>query len=425
MGLFVSLLEWNRFVTPASLPNEPARLSLPYRGLAPFLRMSIAGIDMRPLTQAMLAKAGDYPDDADFWMSLATLSMATGYRDPGLSIQGQALELSRIYRIAAAEQPPRLTILLLMTDGDLAANTPLDCLLENSDIELIQYYLSPQHWFEAPLPDHDVVMVAMGESDDNREMLNALDELLPTWPRPVLNLSSAIPNVGRVRASELLQGVPGLLMPPTFAIARAQLAAIAAGQQTLTDELGDCEFPIIIRPVGSHGGHDLERIANAAELAAYLQRVPVDALFVSRFIDYSGQDGQFRKARIALVAGEPYVCHMAVSSHWMVHYVNAGMYEEAAKREEEGRFMDDFPAFVARHRAALDAIAQRAGLDYVCIDCAETQDGQLLVFEIDHAMVVHAMDLESMFPYKQAHIAKVRDAFRLMAMRKAGWPRGL
>ena len=88
------------------------------------------------------------------------------------------------------------------------------------------------------------------------------------------------------------------------------------------------------------------------------------------------------------------------------------MYEEAWKREEEARFMACFDVFAQRHRAALAAIWQRTQLDYLCIDCAETPDGGLLVFEIDHAMVVHAMDSEAMFPYKQVHMLKVKAAFR-------------
>lgn len=74
--------------------------------------------------------------------------------------------------------------------------------------------------------------------------------------------------------------------------------------------------------------------------------------------------------------------------------------------------MQDFDTFAERHRLALLAIYQRTHLEYICIDCAETLDGQLLVFEIDHAMVVHAMDPEDLFPYKQEHIRKLQHAFR-------------
>ena len=115
---------------------------------------------------------------------------------------------------------------------------------------------------------------------------------------------------------------------------------------------------------------------------------------------------------LPMIDGEPFACHMGVSSHWMVHYVNAGMYDDAAKREEEARFMDGFAEFARRHQQALTAIHERNRLDYICIDYAETTDGRLLIFKADHCMVTHAMDPEDLFPYKQVHMLKVKNAFR-------------
>jgi hypothetical protein len=106
---------------------------------------------------------------------------------------------------------------------------------------------------------------------------------------------------------------------------------------------------------------------------------------------------------------------MAISEHWMVHYLNAGMYESAEKRDEEARFMARFDEdFARRHEAALRAVCERVGLDYFGLDCAETPDGELLIFESDVAMIVHAMDSPDMFPYKQQQMRKVFAAFREM-----------
>jgi glutathione synthase/RimK-type ligase-like ATP-grasp enzyme len=103
----------------------------------------------------------------------------------------------------------------------------------------------------------------------------------------------------------------------------------------------------------------------------------------------------------------------------MIHYLNARMYEDPQRRAEEARFLDDFPAFAARHATALKAIAERTGLDYLGIDCAETREGELLVFEIDPAMVIHAMDLEEVFPNKQIHMLKVKNALRDLLLRRS------
>lgn len=374
--------------------------------------MSIAGTDLLPVGQEMLAKAGDNPDDANLWMNLSIAMLCLGQRDIGLSIQDQALSLSRIYYLPASEQPAKFRLLMLMVPGDLSANTPLECLLENCDIDLIFYYASPDTPLAYPIPEHDALIIGISESDENRDLLASLQKALANWPKPVINAPQHIPKTGREAASILLQNAPGLLIPPTLRASRAVLEAIAFGNSNLPDTFADCDFPIILRPVGSHAGRDLDKINSPQEIASYLSRVNETEFYLSRFIDYSGEDGLFRKMRIALIDGVPFACHMGVSSNWMIHYVNAGMYEEDQKRTEEAIFMAQFDDFARRHHSALDAIYRRTKLDYLCIDCAETRDGQLFVFEIDHAMVVHAMDPEDMFPYKQHHMRKVQTAFR-------------
>lgn len=77
--------------------------------------------------------------------------------------------------------------------------------------------------------------------------------------------------------------------------------------------------------------------------------------------------------------------------------------------------------FAQRHAQAFQAINARMGLDYVAMDCAETADGKLLLFEVDTAMVVHALDPVDLFPYKQPVMKKLFDAFRQMLVdRHAG-----
>lgn len=386
--------------------------------------MSIAGTDLLPIGQEMLAKAERDVDDANLWMDLSIVMQCLGQRDIGLAIQAQALEMKRVYHIAASEQPAKLRLLMLMVPGDIAANTPLECLLENGDIDLIFYYVSPNAPLALPIPEHDALIVAMSESDENCKILASLEHSLAQWSKPVINAPQNIPATGRNTASMLLQNAPGLLMPPTLRTSRQVLQAIATGNVCLTGQFEGCYFPIIVRPVGSQAGRDLDKINCAEEIAAYLAKVDGAEFFVSRFIDYSGNDGLFRKFRVVLIDGEAFACHMAVSSDWMVHYVNAGMYEDAQKRAEEAFFMEHFGDFAQRHRLALDAIYRRTKLDYLCIDCAETREGQLLVFEIDHTMVVHAMDPDDLFPYKQYHMQKVQNAFRDFLFRlTSGLPR--
>jgi len=360
----------------------------------------------------MLERAGQYPDDAELWLNLSIVVQCFGQREIGLSIQSLALQQKRIFLLAAALQPAKLRLLMLCVPGDISENTPLDCLLENCDVDLIYYYVSPNDPLALPVPEHDALFVAICESDGNREVLASLEQSLAHWPHPVINKPRFIPRTGREAASKLLQDAPGLLIPPTLNAHRSVLLDIAAGNVQLSDQFADCELPVIVRPVGSHAGRNLNKIERHEELVDYLSKVEDEEFFLSPFIDYSGKDGLFRKFRVVLIDGQSYASHMGVSSNWMIHYVNAGMYEDAQKRSEEAGFMEHFGDFAQRHRPALDAIYQRTEMDYLCIDCAETRDGRLLIFEIDHTMVVHAMDPETMFPYKQHHMQKVKTAFR-------------
>jgi glutathione synthase/RimK-type ligase-like ATP-grasp enzyme len=387
------------------------RSATAFLGLAPFLQLSIACGDLQHVAQELLKQASQDEENAVLWMNLSTAFFSISQRPLGLAIQQQALLLQRQFHLPASLQPARCHVLMLMAPGDLAENTPLDCLLESGAVDLTLYYATPEAPLPPELPVHDALLVGLSDTDKNRPILKVLESLLATWDKPVINLPQYIPNVERRTASVLLQGVPGLMMPLTHQVARENLEEVAHGALRLTELREDCPFPIILRPVGSHAGRDLERIDDAPGIASYLAAVPDSEFYLSRFIDYSGADGQFRKYRIALIAGQPFACHMAISSHWMIHYVNAGMYVDSGKRAEEAAFMADFGAFARRHQTALNAIFQRCGLDYICIDCAESPEGELLIFEVDHAMVVHAMDPEDMFPYKLVHMLKVRKAF--------------
>ncbi len=137
--------------------------------------------------------------------------------------------------------------------------------------------------------------------------------------------------------------------------------------------------------------------------------------YLAPFVGYRSGDGLFRKARVAIIEGRPFVCHMAISQHWMIYYLKADMRNDAAKRAEVARFMANFDSkFGHRHAAAFAAIAERSGLEYLPIDCAETPDGKPLVFEIGTAMIVHSMHPPDLFPYKRPQMEKVFNAFQAM-----------
>ena len=390
-------------VLPDIAPARPPSLM----GLAALARMVFEGRDIAPVWARLIQQATSDRDDASAMLDLATLAILTGDMQGGLNLQAQALQRQQLYRRAAASPKP-LHLLAITAPGDMMANTPLDFLIEGANVELTTLYIVPGVGLPAELPDHDLAFLAIGESEANYPLLRALEPILPGWPRPLLNNNPGrIAGLTRDGVCDLVEGVPGLLAPRAHRVDRHALAAWRG-------------FPIIARPIGSHAGAGLSRFEGADEVAAYLVEQAAERFYVSPFIDYAGPDGLFRKQRIALIDGRPFLCHHAVSAHWMVHYMNAAMLDCPENRAEEALTMHNFDQdFAVRHKVAFDALAARIGLDYFAIDCGETKDGRLLLFEADVAMIVHDMDPPDLFPYKKPQMRKVMDAFEAMLRGRA------
>lgn len=387
----------------------------PLIGVAPLMRRAFLNEDLTPLGAALLARAQENQTDAHAYLDCSTVLQLSGQRDIALAVQAQAIEMQALYSLPARQPGPGLRLLVIMGPGDLMANTPIEFLLEDSDVSLDLLYLTLDSAWPETVPDHDVMMVAVAESEANQPLLQHLAEFVADWPRPVINLPEHIAVLSRDGVCAALQHIPKVDMPITARADRSALQALAAGTTTVDALLPQDDFPLIVRPVGSHAGTNLEKMTCSGDLVNYLALVDAERFYISRFVDYRSADGLFRKYRIALIEGRPFVCHFAMSSHWMIHYLNAGMNESAEKRAEEADCMAHFDEeFAVRHATALQAIHQRMKLPYLGIDCAETRSGDLLIFEIDNAMIVHAMDDEDMYPYKKPAMQKVFSAFRQM-----------
>jgi glutathione synthase/RimK-type ligase-like ATP-grasp enzyme len=393
----------------------------PLIGAAALMRCAFRNENLRPIGEMLLARAQSNPDDANAWLDASFVVQLLGQREIGLEVQRQALAISTLYRLPAPAQATTLNLLVLMGPGDFMANTPIEFLLETSDIAATVQYVTPDLPFPEQVPEHDVLFVAIAQSDANAPLLVDVMQMLGAWPRPVVNHAAAIAHLSRDGAYARLAGSPGVLMPRTARVERDQALRIVQDWALVDALLPDAGGgPLIVRPLDSHAGTNLERVAGAAALGTYLAAQPAEHFYLAPFIDYSGIDGQFRKYRVVLIEGVPYVCHMAVSSHWMVHYLNAGMDDSQAKRDEEAHAMAEFEqGFALRHAGALAEINQRIGLPYLGIDCAETRDGRLLIFEVDNAMVVHAMDDPARYPYKRPIMDKAFAAFSALLHRAA------
>jgi len=395
------------------MTDAPPIAPAPLLGTAELTRRAYRVGDLTAEWQALVARTDADANDAGAWMDMATCLHTVGQREKALAVQGLALQLNRWYRIRfGAGTGPR--VLAFVTPGDLMANTPLDFLLTGSDADLVLYFVDTTTALPQNVPDHDIAVVAVGQSDANAPLLFVLENWLRGWPRPVIN-----GNAGRIAAlsrdgvAASLATETSVFAAPTTRAGREALLRVAKGEVPLTALMSALAYPIILRPLDTHAGQGMEKLDDVTAVGDYLARHPDPSFFVVPFVDYSAPDGFFRKHRIAIIDGRPYASHLAVSTHWMLHYLSAGMTEDAGKRAQEARWMETFDDdFAVRHKAAFEALAAKLQLDYVVIDSGETKDGRLLLFEADVAMIVHDMDSEEIFPYKKPAMRKLFAAFQ-------------
>jgi glutathione synthase/RimK-type ligase-like ATP-grasp enzyme len=340
-------------------------------------------------------------------LGLYELLQIKGEPRAALEHQHRALAQQRLFTHVAPRQGR--SVLVLCAPGDWQANVPVDFLFDRATTSVYKLYLlDATHMYEDKAPAADVIFNAIAESDDAVRYLALASEFIEKSDRPFLNSPSHVLRVGRRQLPSTLAGVDCVVAPIT------ELTREAVGLTALP-----FAYPVIVRPVGSHAGHHLERVESSDQLESYAARVDAPAFFVSPFIDYSSGDGLFRKYRIVFVDGEPYPVHLAISPNWMIHYYNAPMAENEWMRQEEALFLSDPKSIFQGHlESALYGVAKAVGLEYFGIDCAVDKDGRLLIFEADPAMLVHTTDPVDLYPYKHEYVPRIFRAIEQMIDRR-------
>jgi glutathione synthase/RimK-type ligase-like ATP-grasp enzyme len=334
------------------------------------------------------------PDNIVANLGLYEAYQINGDRTQALEHQLRALAQQRLFLDQPAP-PGAPTVLLAATPGDWQANVPIEFLYGALPFGFLKFYVFDN---ETPpearrLPPFDIAFNLVAHSERSGPTLDLLEKWLPTLDRPFLNSPARVQRLSRDGVARDFADLEDAFVPATQRVRRANIAVTA---------------PVVIRPVGSQAGAAFSRVETAAELDAYLAATSGDEFYVMPFVDYRLKDGYFRKYRIIFVGGVPYPQHLAISQNWMVHYYNALNAQEQWIRDEEERFLADIAnVFDGPRRRALDEIARRVGLDYFGIDCSVLDDGRVLIFEIDPAMIVHVRDPIELYPYKHKYVPRI------------------
>jgi glutathione synthase/RimK-type ligase-like ATP-grasp enzyme len=330
-------------------------------------------------------------------------------RDVPRALEHQRRMLERQTLFVERAPQERRRLLVLLAPGDWQANVPIDFLIDPAVTTLVKLWIAdPAQAPPVELPACDAVFTAIAQSQPNTPYLRTAAAFVRKLQLPAINLPERIAATERVSVWEKLRAVPDVIVPLTRRVLRAELAN------------AQLDYPSVVRPLDSQGGADFEMLEDANELRAYLSRVAAPAFYTMPFVDYRSADGYYRKYRITVIDGHAFPFHLAISTQWMVHFYTSLMREHQWMRDEELRFLANFESvFPARLQRAMRGIACALGLEYFSIDCSIDAQGNLVVFEADPAMIIHAMDRTGMFSYRLPYARRIFEAFASLVDRRA------
>jgi len=356
--------------------------------------------EARRLAYALLRRE---PNSREAHLRLYEIEQMLGNTDAAIANLRRALTGSRIVTYPAKREPAAVRVLALYRVAPWEGNTPFELVVDEDRTTVHRLYIDEDDdevsLARIALPEFDVVLNAIAESDRARKVLRLAGSFAANLHKPVINPPRLVSELTRNQVPARFGGSKNVYTPGVFRVTGPQLIDRPVSMS------------VVVRPVGSQAGVGLAKVDNAQQMQAYVAANPADMYYAMPFVDYRSADGLYRKYRIMFVGRKPYAYHMAISPNWMIHYYNAPMAENAWMREEEARFLDDLGSvFSGRLAAALEEIAAAIPLTYFGIDCAVEPGGRLLLFEVDAAMLVHGTDDPELFGYKVAAFKSVQTA---------------
>ncbi|MDB5460776.1 MAG: repeat-containing protein YrrB [Caulobacteraceae bacterium] len=308
------------------------------------------------------------------------------------------------------ERAPRARANVLVLTTSDSGNVPHKYLLPLDRYTRIDWFIEyARDGQAAELPPYDLVFNIIGDPDYADATEAPVAAFLQQCDRRVLNDPARVARTRRDLLPALLSGIGGLAMPK---VARFEAAALAGRDLAAVVGFAGLTAPLLIRPIGSHGGRGL----TLARTALDLEEVGGGGgLYATEYLDFrSPADGLYRKYRIIFVDRKPYPYHLAIADQWLVHYHTAGMPGDAERQAEELRFLaDPRSALGDGAMAAVSAIGERLDLDYAGVDFSILPDGRVLVFEANATMLVHP-EGEGEFAYKNPFVERITAAFQAL-----------
>jgi Flp pilus assembly protein TadD len=352
------------------------------------------------------------PKDSESINWIGALKQSLGDDAGAQAAYAESARIQPLIRRPAAKQPAEFRVLALY--APFGGNTPTEYLFQDASFDTDTLALFAARDYDTAQLGQNIQLVInlVSDADQTAALLPLAADLVDRFGLPTINHPRRVAQTTRDAVATLLQGIPGCRIPQALRLKAGADCSEAALEAMLPFASA------LARPVGTHGGDDFEKAEDVAALSAFLSQRADHDHYLIEYIDYLSADGQFRKYRFIFIGDEILPYHLCIGRDWKLHHINTDMAHQPWMQQEEAAFLDNPTAvFGPRQFQALQAIRERIGLDYCGIDCALDPSGNVVVFEVNASMLVHARN--EGFLYKDPAVRRIKLAYDAMLRKLA------
>jgi tetratricopeptide (TPR) repeat protein len=356
------------------------------------------------------------PRDAESINWIGALRQSLGDQVGAQAAYAESARIQPLIKRPAAKQPAEFRVLALY--APFGGNTPTEYLFQDAFFDTDTLALFAAREYDTAMLGRNIQLVInlVSDADQTEALLPLAAELADRLNLPTINHPRRVQQTTRDAVASLLQGIPGCRIPQAMRL-KAQTERFEAA----LDAMLPFSSTVLVRPVGTHGGDNFEKVENVAALSAFLSQRSDQDHYLIEYVDYISADGLFRKYRFIFIDDQILPYHLCIGHDWKLHHINTDMAHQPWMQQEEAAFLNNFSAvFGPAQIQALHAIRKRVGLDYCGIDCGLDSNGNVVVFEVNASMLVHARN--EGFLYKTPAVERIKLAYDAM-LRKLARPR--
>jgi tetratricopeptide (TPR) repeat protein len=353
------------------------------------------------------------PQDAESINWIGALRQTAGDDAAAQAAYAEAARIEPLIRRPAAKQPAEFRVLALY--APFGGNTPTEYLFQDAffDADTLSLFAGRDYDTATLGQNIQLVINLVSDADQAMEVLPLAADLVDRFGLPTVNHPRKVQQTTRDAVAGLLAGIPRCLVPQALRLKAAADISEAALRASLP-----FTSACLARPVGTHGGDDFEKVEDVAALSAFLSQRRDHDHYLIEYIDYLSHDDYFRKYRFIFIDDQILPYHLCIGRDWKLHHINTDMAHHAWMQQEEAAFLNDpAAAFGPAQMQALQTIRARMGLGYCGIDCGLDRAGNVVVFEVNASMLVHARN-EGFF-YKTPAVERIKSAYDAMLRRLA------